>query len=77
MGYFSNGTEGLVYQEDYCFNCVHDINEGCPVWNLHLMYSYELANKPGSFLDELIPKSKEGCYNEECRMFIPKSKEVE
>ena len=71
MGYFSNGTEGLSYQEEYCFRCVHDINEDCPVWGLHLQYSYKLCNEPDNFLDELIPRSSDGLYNEKCKLFIP------
>ena len=68
MGYFSNGTEGLCYQEDYCFRCVHDINEDCPVWLLHLIYSYKMCNEPDSFLDVLIPRSKDRLYNEQCKL---------
>ena len=77
MGYFSNGTEGDFYQEEYCEKCEHGNGE-CPVWLLHLTYSYKLCNTPDSFLDELIPRSREGCYNEKCKMFVPyRQKEVE
>jgi len=71
MGYFSNGTEGGLYQEEYCSHCKHWGEEGCPVWGLHLEYSYKLCNEPDSFLDALIPRNHEGCYNEKCLMFIP------
>jgi len=70
MGYFSNGTEGMLYQEEYCAHCEHDKNEDCPVWGLHLLYSYKLCNSPDNWLDVLIPRNKEECYNEKCRMFI-------
>lgn len=65
MAYFSNGTEGLSYQERYCFQCANwkdredGKGEGCPIWDLHLFHSYELANQhddPGKqMLDYLIP----------------------
>lgn len=25
MGYFSNGCEGMDYQEHYCSRCIHDV----------------------------------------------------
>jgi len=73
MGYFSNGTEGDFYQEAYCFKCQHwSDDNGCPVWNLHLTYSYKMCNKPDSFLDELIPRNRKLCCNSKCKMFIEK-----
>lgn len=71
MAYFSNGTEGDLYFERYCSRCVHDRNEDCPIWALHLAHNYEECNKPGSFLHALIPRSKDGLSNEECRFFTP------
>lgn len=68
MAYFANGTEGLIYQETYCFRCqnwgrdkVSEVSgaEGCPIWDAHLCYSYKLCNEQGTpgkeILDELIP----------------------
>jgi len=72
MGYFANGTEGMIYQEEYCMRCEHDVNEDCSVWRLHLLYSYELCNSPDNWLDILIPRNRRGCYNEKCTMFIEK-----
>lgn len=75
MAYFSNGSEGEAYVESYCYRCVHwkDLNDGrgpgCPVWDLHLMSNYEECNKKGSYLHVLIPRSKDGLYNEQCTMF--------
>lgn len=67
IGYFSNGTEGEIFEEQWCSRCVHsDISGGreigvdppCPVWMAHSLYSYELCNKdedPGKvILDMLI-----------------------
>lgn len=45
MGYFSNGTEGEMFEARWCERCVHqDESEdsiGCPVWWLHLMWNQE------------------------------------
>lgn len=67
MAYFANGTEGLDYQEHYCFRCRNwgadklsekSGSEGCPIWDAHLLFAYELANSKGAgkqILDALIP----------------------
>jgi hypothetical protein len=77
MGYFSNGTEGEDYFDAYCSKCIHDINEDCPVWQMHLLYSYELCNAdkdPGKqMLDMLIPPTSDGLYNKRCTMFVARS----
>ncbi len=74
MGYFSNGTEGEIYHDEYCSKCVHNKNDGCPVMGLHMLYSYELCNEKNNhgkiMLDELIPPSKDNCWNDQCTMFI-------
>jgi hypothetical protein len=54
MGHFSNGTEGEMYQEHYCFRCVHwNDDHGCPVWFLHELHVGEKDWRPT--LDKLIP----------------------
>lgn len=71
MGYFSNGTEGELYQEHYCFRCIHwSEDEGCPIWDTHLLRNYDDCNKPDSILHILIPRSKDHLSNERCTMFI-------
>ena len=79
MGYFANGTEGDQYEKMYCDLCVHQVNdtgERCPVWDLHLDYSYELCNDkshPGKImLDTLIPPDGDGVFNSRCKMFFRK-----
>ncbi len=67
MGYFSNGTERMIYQEEYCTRCVHDINEDCAVWSTHILHNYKERNKKDSILHILIPRK--GIQNEKCRMF--------
>ncbi len=69
MGYFSNGTEGEMFEDAWCSRCVHsDIdrpgkeygdkdNPPCPVWMAHLLWSYELCNSKDAgkeILDMLI-----------------------
>lgn len=70
MGYFSNGTEGAMYEERYCSRCVHsDIrddkeigaadNPACPVWFAHLLFAYEETGSESNaemILDLLIPR---------------------
>lgn len=71
MGYFANGTEGLMFEERWCSRCAHSDyrpgkeigdrdNPACPVWMAHMLYAYELCNKedhPGKvILDMLIPQ---------------------
>lgn len=73
MGYFSNGTEGDLYEDRYCRRCVHRDGadgQGCPVWSAHLFYNYDEANNDKSILHQLIPLTADGLGNEQCRMFI-------
>ena len=82
MGYFANGTEGLLYEEEWCQRCIHfdDINEEdelleakpCAVWEAHLLYSYQEANNPDSVLNMLIPLRDDGLGNEKCQLFRQK-----
>ena len=72
MGYFSNGTEGMFYEEEYCVKCLHygDERKGCPVWGAHLLYNYERGTDAASILDILIPRFKDKCGNDKCSMFL-------
>lgn len=81
MGYFSNGSEGEGYQYTYCFKCVNwkkdKFGVGCPIWDIHGTYSYELCNEKDNegkiILDTLIPINKKTIQNEKCLMFIEKT----
>jgi hypothetical protein len=86
MAYFSNGTEGMMYQERYCSKCRNYINGGCAIWDAHLFYAYEECNNDGrtsrdgertypktnakSILDMLIPIDKETHFAAKCSMFL-------
>jgi len=84
MGHFSNGTEGLLFEEQFCQHCIHsDFREGknigdadnppCPVWFAHECYCYEECNSKSNakaILDMLITPGTDG--DNECRMFAAK-----
>lgn len=48
MGYFSNGTEGEGFVDNWCANCAHwtepDDPKQCTIWMLHLCYNGEQHN---------------------------------
>lgn len=68
MGYFSNGTEGDMYTEQWCGRCVHDLpDHGCPAMLAHWLWNYDECNKPDSILHKMIPR--EGCHNGRCFAF--------
>jgi hypothetical protein len=76
MGYFSNGAEGEMYEEEYCNRCIHGPEQNpdsmCTVWSLHMLLNYELCNAPDNnpgriALDMLIPRRD--IHNEQCTMF--------
>ena|ERR1700742_1877263 len=68
MGYFSSGTEGLMYEERYCYQCIH-YEAGCPILNEHFCHNYDKDEKKRAILDWLIPRKKDGLGNEKCTMF--------
>ena len=61
MAYFSNGAEGMDYQERYCLRCKYHVGDidkigsdlGCPVWFLHELHNGEKEWR--KTLDALIP----------------------
>ena len=69
----ANGTEGLGYEEIYCWSCVHNHSDwGCPCWDSHQLWNYEECNKKDSILHKMIPRGKQG--NEECIFFRKKAR---
>ena len=70
MGYFSNGTEGGIYEDQYCNRCVHmheDYN--CPCLDAHMFWNYEECNKKDSILHKMIPRTENDLGNEQCIFF--------
>lgn len=78
MAFFSNGTEGEIFEERFCRRCVHRPRtdedgeaEDCAVWLLHLAHNSEQLKDPTwkAALDALITP---GMPDEQrCRMFVP------
>jgi len=78
MAWFSNGTEGEIYQDRYCARCVNyrDLDDGrghgCPIWDAHLLFM-EGSKKPDAqeVLDHLIPREEEPPrFAAQCSMFL-------
>ena len=80
MGYFSNGTEGNIFIEEFCSRCVHWTDEGadygCPVWDAHLCYAYGAEGDAEKILNMLIRRvevvGSDGISipTNECLMFL-------
>ena len=76
MGYFSNGSEGMGYQEKYCSRCRNhkDLDDGrgvgCPVWDMHMIYNYEQIknDRLKQILESFIP-TKDNDLSGQCLMF--------
>ena len=79
MGYFSNGTEGDMYIDRYCFKCLNrttregEGGDGCPIWDLHMVYNYTKDTTIRMMLNEIIPRDEKG-YNLKCKMFLERVK---
>ena len=78
MAHFSNGTEGMMYEEHYCSRCIHrgDEEHGCAVWMVHLVYAYGAKGDVAEILERLIPTRKDG-FAGKCKMFAEERKPVE
>ena len=69
MGYFPNGTSGMMYEDEYCDKCVHMLLEfGCPCMDAHTLWNYDECNNGNSILHKMIPRNKNG-FNERCIFF--------
>jgi hypothetical protein len=83
MAYFSNGTEGDMYQEKYCENCDHwKLDEdtetwGCPVMDLHYEHNRSKDETIKTILEILIPTNEETTFAEPCKMMVEKKKKEE
>jgi hypothetical protein len=72
MAYFANGTEGNIYEAQYCNRCAHrkDPSKGecCPILMLHLLWNGDTEKDRELALDLFIPR--EGTWNKACTMFV-------
>ena len=57
MGYFSNGTEGMSYFEEYCEKCLHNCN-GKPIWGAELKDNHHQEDGRGISTS---PEETRGC----------------
>lgn len=86
MGYFANGTEGMIFEENVCSGCVHgqDVDAPCPIWNLHNLWNYDqfpehektpegkaAAETKREALDTFIVETGGEYSDQECKMFHP------
>jgi len=56
MAYFSNGTQGMDYEDKYCFHCIHSKElDFCPCWAAHKLWNHEEAHNQDSILHKMIP----------------------
>ena len=73
MGYFSNGTEGMIFEEQFCARCVHNKEDDiCPVLDLHMNWNYE------QFKDNDVSKTKKMALDtfivgNDCKMFVERN----
>ncbi len=74
MGYFANGTEAEGYQAQWCARCKHDEEDpGCMIWLAHLLWAYSGTDEQKEVLDLLIPPTKSGFGNEQCKLFVARA----
>ena len=76
MAYFANGSEGSMFEEQFCSRCVHEKPDdgGCMVWLLHLLWNYDAVGKDADetkhmALDLLMPDGKTATELPTCSMF--------
>jgi hypothetical protein len=80
MGYFSNATEGMSFDEKYCAHCLNmpkREDRDCPVRSAHLLFAYEECGSTSNakkILDMLIVPGPKG---QRCAMFIDKREKQE
>ncbi len=78
IGYFANGEEGRAFQNEFCHNCIHDIEENCPLFAVHLVYNYEQQDKGNEMtknaLEMLVERTDKWPGNK-CLMFVQKPDE--
>lgn len=75
MGYFSNGTEGMIFEDKNCLRCIHlgsPDGPGCPVMLASFIYNYdqmkEGQEKLKGLLEILMPTDEDG-FCRRCAMF--------
>lgn len=72
MAYFSNGTEGEIFENRWCSRCVNNAEGNCPIWCLHLLWNSAAVGNDAdetaaASLNTLIPMR--GLDPDKCSMF--------
>ena len=75
MGYFSNGSQGEIFREEWCHRCeawgrdvraVESDTAGCAIMDVHFFYAYGAEGDAKKILDMLITRGEDG---QQCQMF--------
>lgn len=77
MAYFSNGTEGMIWEQKWCSRCVHQDpsdGDGCPILTLHVVFNGDEGDVRTA-LDMLIPNGNRGPGK--CALFFEKAQQTE
>lgn len=77
MAYFSNGTQMDLYEENFCFNCIHGEGEFCPIMEAHMLFMTDAIQEGEdsagvNILLTLIPEDKDTVTPLECTMRVVK-----
>ena len=89
MAYFSNGSEGMDYEYQFCHKCVHygdDDGPGCPVMGAHMIFNSDQIDSTGehneepaksihTILNMLIPAREDG-FADQCSMFVEEKNDI-
>jgi hypothetical protein len=81
MAYFSNGTEGIEWEQHWCTSCVNyrlvdSLNDGiryCPILEAHFLWNGKKEMK--ELLDLLIPRNENGRPSK-CSMWLAGNYEI-
>ena len=72
----SNGTEGILFCESFCFRCARDENEDCPIFSNTLIYDPDSPHYPAEWVcddgDDKLPLE-----TARCTAFVPIGADLE
>lgn len=71
MGYFPNGTSGLIFQEENCSSCANAEEDGyCAIWDAHVFYNYDqFKNEELKAVLDLLIRPKGNDSAAECALY--------
>lgn len=62
----SNGSEGSVFMEHFCYHCKKDVNQDCPLVSASMGYNID---EPGYPVEWIV--DDDGLSNPRCTAFDP------